>query len=128
MDIPQNLLYTDTHEWVRRETDDTIIIGISAHAQHLLGDLVFVDLPEIGKAVQSGEELAVLESVKAASDLYAPLDGEVIAVNTALQDTPELINQAPYGDGWIVKLKISEPQALETLLNDEAYTALIETA
>jgi glycine cleavage system H protein len=110
-EIPEDLRYAKTHEWVRVDEDTELVtIGITDHAQHALGDLVFVELPEIGQALEVGEECAVVESVKAASDIYSPLTGEVVAVNTSLIDNPELVNSSPYEEGWLIKL---QPEVLE---------------
>ncbi len=106
-ELPGDLEYTAEHEWLRKEEDGTVTIGITDHAQSALGDLVYVELPEIGQEVESGGEMAVVESVKAASDVYAPVSGEVVAVNDELADDPEKINADPYGDGWIVRVKPS---------------------
>ncbi len=122
--IPDDLKYTKSHEWVRDEGDGIVSIGISDHAQELLGDLVFVELPEADTTLAAGDECAVVESVKAASDVYSPLDGEVIEANETLADAPEAINEAPY-DNWIFKLKLSNPAQLDELLDAEAYTALV---
>ena len=102
-DLPGDLLYTKEHEWLRREDDGTVTIGITDHAQSALGDLVYVELPEVGQDVDEGGEMAVVESVKAASDVYAPIGGSITAVNEDLADDPEKINSDPYGDGWIVR-------------------------
>ncbi|MCW9023270.1 MAG: glycine cleavage system protein GcvH [Gammaproteobacteria bacterium] len=122
--VPQELRYTKNHEWVSLNDDGTVTIGITDHAQHLLGDLVFVELPEIGITFGQEEDCAVVESVKAASDVYCPLDGEVIGHNEALSDTPELINQDPYGDGWIFKLKPKDDGAFAELLDADAYNEI----
>ena len=122
--IPENLKYTKTHEWVL-ETDGTACIGITDNAQELLGDLVFVELPAIGKAIKAGETLGVLESVKAASDFYAPIDGVVSAINESLINNPALINSDPYNDGWLVKLTIDSGADLSHLLTAAGYNALI---
>ncbi|WP_293647840.1 glycine cleavage system protein GcvH [Thiolapillus sp.] len=122
---PDNLKYTKSHEWVRDEGDGTVSIGITDHAQELLGDLVFVELPEVGTQLTAGDECAVVESVKAASDVYSPLDGEVTEANEALADSPEAINEAPY-DNWIFRLRLSNPAQLDELLDAEAYAALAE--
>ena len=107
--IPTELRYAKTHEWARLEDDGTVVVGISDHAQSALGDLVFVEVPEAGTEVASGDACAIVESVKAASDVYSPIAGEIIAANEALGDAPEMINQDPYGDGWIMRIKgISE--------------------
>ncbi|ABE59164.1 MULTISPECIES: glycine cleavage system protein GcvH [Chromohalobacter] len=123
--IPANLRYTDSHEWVLDNGDGTVTIGITDHAQEALGDVVFVELPETGRELDAGEEFGVIESVKAASDLYLPLSGEIIAVNESLEDAPETVNDNPYEDGWIIKLKLAEPEALESLLDATAYDALV---
>lgn len=127
-DVPQSFKYTETHEWVRQEEDGTVTMGITDHAQHLLGDLVFVELPEVGRTVTGSEEFAVVESVKAASDVYSPIAGEVVAVNDALEDEPELINKDAYADGWMVKLRpeSSNPDDWEGLMDAEAYTQIAE--
>ncbi|HEC06795.1 MAG TPA: glycine cleavage system protein GcvH [Thiolapillus brandeum] len=122
---PDNLKYTKSHEWVRDEGDGTVSVGITDHAQELLGDLVFVELPEVGTQLTAGDECAVVESVKAASDVYSPLDGEVTEANEALADSPEAINEAPY-DNWIFRLRLSNPAQLDELLDAEAYAALAE--
>ena len=119
-EIPEELKYTKSHEWVRDEGDGVVAVGITDHAQELLGDLVFVELPEVGSQLTAGSECAVVESVKAASDLYSPLDGEVVEVNEALGDSPEAINEAPY-ENWIFKLKVSDPAQLDDLLDATAY-------
>jgi glycine cleavage system H protein len=120
-EIPSDLKYLQSHEWARIEEDDLIVVGISDHAQEALGDLVYVELPEIDAEVNAGEEAGVVESVKAASDIYAPVAGVVVAVNEALADTPELVNSDPYGDGWIYQLKIKDPSELDGLLTAEDY-------
>jgi len=124
-EIPEDLLYTKSHEWVRRADDGSVIIGITDHAQEALGDMVFVDLPEAGGAVESGADLAVVESVKAASDVYAPISGEVEESNSALADTPELINSDPYGEAWFVRLRPSNAAELDGLLNAADYAAVV---
>ncbi|MDR5905930.1 glycine cleavage system protein GcvH [Franzmannia qiaohouensis] len=124
--IPSNLRYTKSHEWVLDNGDGTVTLGITDHAQQALGDVVFVELPEVGQELASGEEFGVIESVKAASDLYAPLGGEVVAVNDALEDAPETVNESPYEDGWIAKLKLSDSDALDALLDAEAYGAVVD--
>ena len=124
---PQDLKYAETHEWVRDEGDGVVSVGISDHAQELLGDLVFVELPEVGAALTAGDECAVIESVKAASDVYSPLTGEVTEVNELLADAPETINDDPYVDGWIFKLKAADSAELENLMDADAYTAHAES-
>ncbi len=123
MNVPANLKYTKSHEWVRAETDGTVTVGITDHAQELLGDLVFVDLPEIGKKLAAEQEAAVVESVKAASDVYAPLAGTITEVNTAVADKPELINEDAYA-AWLFKMQPANIGDLATLLDAEAYTAV----
>nr|WP_108447494.1 glycine cleavage system protein GcvH [Halomonas denitrificans] len=122
--IPANLRYAESHEWVLDNGDGSVTIGITDHAQEALGDVVFVELPEVGKTLAVGDEFGVIESVKAASDLYAPIAGEVIAVNEALEDAPETINEAPYADGWIMKVRLDDAAALESLLDADAYQAV----
>lgn len=125
-DIPTELKYARTHEWVREEDDGTVTVGISDHAQGALGDVVFVELPEMGADIDAGAEVAVVESVKAASDIYAPVSGEVVAVNDVLEDAPETVNSDPYGDGWIFKLRPSNAEEMVDLLDAEAYTEVAE--
>ncbi|MDG4561413.1 MAG: glycine cleavage system protein GcvH [Candidatus Competibacter sp.] len=120
--IPVDLCYSESHEWARANDDGTVTIGITDHAQHLLGDLVFVEIPEVGRAVAAAESCAVVESVKAASDVYSPLEGVIVEVNEALADTPELINEDPYGEGWIFRLKTTA--TLDGLLDAAAYEAI----
>ena len=122
---PDDLMYTKDHEWIRDEGDGTAAVGVTDHAQELLGDLVFVELPEVGATLASGAECAVVESVKAASDVYSPLNGEVTAVNDALGDTPETINEDPYGDGWIFKLKVADAAELDDLLDAAGYIEVV---
>ncbi len=120
--IPVDLCYSESHEWARANDDGTVTVGITDHAQHLLGDLVFVEIPEVGRAVAAAESCAVVESVKAASDVYSPLEGVIVEVNEALADTPELINEDPYGEGWIFRLKTTA--TLDGLLDAAAYEAI----
>jgi glycine cleavage system H protein len=122
--VPADLRYAKSHEWVRVE-GDIATVGITDHAQHELTDVVFVELPAVGRDVSVGEGCAVVESVKTASDIYAPIAGQVTAVNKAVVDNPALVNSAPFGDGWFFKLKISNPSQLETLLKPDAYRAQI---
>jgi len=124
-EIPANLKYAKSHEWVEDLGDGTVKIGISDHAQELLGDMVFVELPEEGAAVSVGEECAVVESVKAASDVYSPVTGEVVAVNEDLADSPDLVNHHPYADGWIMQVKLTEEGELEELMDADAYGELV---
>ena len=123
-ELPGDLLYTNDHEWLRREDDGSVSIGITDHAATALGDLVYVELPEVGQDVDEGGEMAVVESVKAASDVYAPIAGTVIAVNEALSDDPEIINSDPYGEGWIVRLQPGGDEG--DLLSPDAYQALLD--
>ena len=125
--IPAELKYLESHEWVRVETDGTVTIGISDHAQGALGDLVFVEVPEIGKTLKKGNAAAVVESVKAASDVYSPISGEVIAGNDALSSAPELVNQDPYGQGWLFKIKPTSQDELTSLLDAKAYEKVVES-
>ena len=124
-DTPKDLLYTKSHEWVRNEGDGTVTIGITDHAQEQLGDLVFVDLPEVGSKLSVGDDCAVVESVKAASDVYSPVSGEVVEVNEALDGSPETINEDAFGDGWMFKLRLDSADELEALLDADAYDALV---
>jgi glycine cleavage system H protein len=126
--LPAELKYTRSHEWARLNDDGTVTIGITDHAQEQLGDLVFVEIPKLNSTVAAGETCAVVESVKAASDIYAPLAGEVIEANAALTESPELINKDPFGDGWMFKLQPDNATALEDLMDAEAYQSHIETA
>ncbi len=123
--VPGDLKYTSSHEWVRAEDDGTVTVGISDHAQDSLGDLVFVETPEIDRAVEAGEACAVVESVKAASDIYAPVAGTIIDANSELQDSPELVNTDPYGEGWIMRIRIDDPDVLEELMGADAYENLL---
>lgn len=124
--IPSDLKYISSHEWVRLEDDGTVTIGITDHAQELLGDVVYVELPELESEVALEDEIAVVESVKAASDIYAPLSGTIIAVNEDLEDAPETVNSSPYDDGWMFKMKPSEESEIDNLIDAEAYAAEIE--
>ena len=125
-DIPGDLKFLSSHEWARVESDGTITIGISDHAQDLLGDIVFVELPEVGQSVDAENDTAIVESVKAASDIYSPLSGEVIEVNSLLEDQPEIINSSPYEDGWFYKLTPSDLDELNNLLSPEDYSEVCE--
>jgi len=122
---PNDRRYAKSHEWAKREDDGSISVGISDHAQEALGDVVFVELPEVGKQLAAGQEAGVVESVKAASDIYAPIGGEVIAVNESLQDSPEQLNGEPY-QSWIFRLKPSDVSELDNLLDSSAYQASID--
>ncbi|KQN64650.1 glycine cleavage system protein GcvH [Erwinia sp. E602] len=123
--VPSELKYCESHEWVRKDADGIYTVGITEHAQELLGDMVFVELPEVGNVYGKDDECAVAESVKAASDIYAPIGGEIIAINDVLQTSPELINSEPYGDGWLFRIKASNEAELATLLSAEAYSSSI---
>ncbi len=120
---PSELKYAATHEWARLEEDGTVTVGISDHAQEALGDVVFVELPDVGATLAAGDEAGVVESVKAASDVYAPVGGTVSAVNEQLEDEPETVNSDPYNDGWFYKLEGVDPAELDNLLSAEAYIA-----
>lgn len=125
-EIPADLKYATTHEWARLEEDGTVTVGITDHAQQALGDVVFVEHPEIGQKLAGEEEAGVVESVKAASDIYAPVAGTVLEVNAALDDAPETVNQDPYGDGWFFKLEPDDAADLEQLLDADAYAEVCE--
>tara|TARA_A100000171_G_C2128005_1_gene144817 strand:- start:896 stop:1279 length:384 start_codon:yes stop_codon:yes gene_type:complete len=125
-DLPSELHYTATHEWIRVEEDHSVTIGITDHAQDLLGDIVFIELPEEGSTVAAKDELSVIESVKAASDIYAPVSGEIIAVNEDLADAPETVNSSPYEEGWICRILPSNPAELEELLDADTYAGMCE--
>ena len=125
-EAPTELRYVATHEWARLEEDGSVSVGISDHAQDALGDVVYVELPELDSDVTGGSEAGVVESVKAASDIYSPIDGTVIAVNDALEDRPELVNNDPYGDGWFFKIGAEDPEEIEGLLSAEDYRQVCE--
>ena len=125
--IPNDLKYATSHEWVRDEGNGVFTVGISEHAQDLLGDMVFVELPDVGDVVAQGDDVAVAESVKAASDIYAPVSGEIVAVNDALNDSPELVNSAPYADGWMFKIKVSDESELAGLLDAAGYQSVVDS-
>lgn len=125
-ELPGDLLFTREHEWLRREDDGSVTIGITDHAQAALGDLVYVELPEVGQDVDSGGDMAVVESVKAASDVYAPIDGNIVAVNEELADDPEKINSDPYGDGWIVRVQPGGAIDESELLSPDDYQAVLD--
>lgn len=121
MNVPDDVKYMESHEWVKQVAEGEATVGISDHAQEELSDVVYLELPEVGKIVAKGDRVAVVESVKAASDIYAPLSGEIIEVNKALADTPELMNSDPFGAGWIFTMKFTDAAELETLMDAEAY-------
>ena len=123
---PNDLKYAATHEWARLEADGTVTVGITDHAQDALGDVVFVELPELNANLDAGDEAGVVESVKAASDIYAPVSGEVIEINSVLEDAPETVNEEPYNDGWFYKLQPSDTTELENLLSAEDYATQCE--
>lgn len=125
--IPEELKYTKSHEWVRVEEDGSLTVGITEHAQGLLGDMVFVELPEVGESYEAEQDCAVVESVKAASDVYCPVEGEVVEVNEELEDEPEQINVNSYHDGWIFRITPSNPDDLDNLMNADDYAALVES-
>ena len=127
-DFPAEIKYAETHEWVRLEDDGTVVVGITDHAQDALGDIVYVELPEVGASADSGGEVAVVESVKAASDIYSPVSGEIVDINSALEDQPETVNQSPYGDGWLFRVKLAEPEDVQNLMDADAYKAMIDAA
>ncbi len=123
MSVPSDLLYSRTHEWTRREDEEHVVVGISQYAQDQLGEVVYVELPEVGRVVDGGEELGTLESVKAVSEFFAPVAGEVVAVNERLEDEPNLVNEDPYGDGWLLRIKPSGAEG--DLLSPEQYEELL---
>jgi glycine cleavage system H protein len=125
-EVPADLRYTRSHEWVKDNGDGTVTVGITDHAQEALGDIVFVETPEVGRQVDAEEACAVVESVKAASDIYAPIAGEVVDANQVLADTPDAINQGPYGDGWIFALRPKNPGDMDQLLDATAYQAIVD--
>ncbi len=124
-DFPNEIRYVETHEWVRLD-DGQAVVGISDHAQDALGDVVYVELPEIGATVGKGDEIAVVESVKAASDIYAPLAGSVVSVNQALEDSPELVNESPYGEGWFFTIAVDNVADADALLTAQEYQQICE--
>ncbi len=126
-EFPDDLRFLDTHEWGRLDADGFVTVGISDHAQHELGDVVFVELPEVDTEVAARDEVAVVESVKAASDIYSPVSGTVVAINEALEDTPEVVNDSPYSDGWFFKIIPSDIAELSRLLSADEYRQVCET-
>ena len=125
-DVPSDLRYRDSHEWVRLEDDGSVVVGISDHAQAALGDIVFVELPEPGLSYAQGDACAVVESVKAASDIYAPISGEIIEFNPALEDDPSLVNSDPYGDGWLFSMAPTDGDEIDGLMGKKEYIESIE--
>ena len=126
-EVPSNLKFLESHEWARLEEDGTVTVGISDHAQELLGDIVFVELPDIGKEVTQSGDTAIVESVKAASDVYSPLSGEITEINEALIDNPEIINTSPYESGWCFKIKPQDISEMDKLLDAQAYESSSES-
>jgi glycine cleavage system H protein len=124
-EVPGNLKYVATHEWARQEGEEIVTVGITDHAQDLLGDIVYIELPTIGQHVSGGDECGVVESVKAASDIYSPLTGEVVEINEDLQQKPALVNEDPYGSGWIFRLRVKQPNEFNELLTPENYVKQI---
>ena len=124
MSVPEGLLYTKEHEWIRQE-GDVVVVGITHHAQDQLGDVVYVELPEVGASIEEGDTFGTVESVKAVSDLYAPVTGEVVAINEVLEDAPESVNTDAYGEGWMIKVAVSDFSELDTLLTAEQYKDLV---
>lgn len=122
---PKELKYTSDHEWVRVE-DGMAVVGITSYAQEQLGDVVFVELPETGEEMDAGDSFGVIESVKTVSDMYMPVDGKIVAVNEDLEDNPELLNEDPFGDGWIVKIEISDPSQIDELMDSQEYEKTTE--
>lgn len=126
--IPVGIKYSKSHEWVENLGDGSVRVGITDHAQALLGDMVFIEAPEVGATVALGEECAVVESVKAASDVYCPVSGEVVEVNESLMDAPEVVNHDPYGGGWIMRIQLSNADELNALMDADDYNAMIESS
>ena len=126
LNFPEDLSYTKEHEWIRSLDGDTVRVGITAYAQDQLGDIVFVDLPQVGDIFKQEEELTTVESVKAVSEVYMPIGGQILAVNTALEDSPELINSDPYNEGWIIEIKPNDSSDLEELMSREAYLEMLQ--
>jgi len=127
MELDQNAKYASTHEWARME-DDLVVVGISDHAQDSMSDIVYIELPDVGDTIDQGEEFGVVESAKAVSDVYMPVGGEIVEVNSALDGSPELVNGSPYGDGWMIKIRPADAAQLDELLSPEAYQTETEEA
>lgn len=125
MSVPSDLKYAESHEWVRADNGDIVTIGITDYAQAKMTELVYVELPEVGRSVNASDEIAVVESVKSASDIYAPVSGEIVAVNEALVDNPATVNSSPFDEGWMLKIRMANPQELNSLLDAAAYEATI---
>ncbi len=126
MEIPDDYLFTDEHEWARKEGDGTVAIGITEHAQDLLGDVVYVELPRVGDPVEAGHDFGVIESVKTASELYAPVSGEVTGVHEDLIDTPEWVNESPYEDGWMIRVEVEDTDEFDELMDANAYAEFVK--
>ncbi|SDX35013.1 glycine cleavage system protein GcvH [Marinobacter mobilis] len=124
-EIPANVKYIETHQWVRLEGDGTATVGITDFAQEQLGDVVYIGLPEVGATVNGGEEAGVAESVKSASDVFSPVTGEVLAINESLEDEPEMVNEDPYGEGWLFKVKLADEGELDSLMDADTYAELV---
>lgn len=124
-ELPDNLLYTKDHEWIRLLDDGTAVVGITDYAQESLGDITFIELPEVGATFETGDVFGVVESVKAASDLYMPLSGEVVEVNEAVDAAPELVNQAAFSEGWLLKIRLKEQSEVENLMKPDEYASII---
>lgn len=125
-EFPTELKYASSHEWARLESDGSVVVGITDHAQDALGDVVYIELPEMGASVDAGSEVAVIESVKAASDIYSPVTGEVVEINPALEDEPETVNSSPYADGWLFRVMPSDMGSMEDLMDADSYAASVE--
>ena len=123
--VPKNLHYTKDHEWIKVEADGTVTVGITDYAQAALGDVTFIDLPKVGKQLEAADVFGTVESVKAASDLYSPVSGEVIAINSSLNDTPDLVNREPYEKAWMIKIKLKSAAELDKLLDSSSYPSLL---
>ena len=125
-DCPAELKYASSHEWTRLESDGSVVVGITDHAQDALGDVVYIELPEVGAHIDAGSEVAVIESVKAASDIYSPVTGDVTEINLILEDEPESVNSSPYGDGWLFRVMPTDVSSMGDLMDAEAYAASVE--
>jgi glycine cleavage system H protein len=125
-EVPAELKYASSHEWTRLESDGSVVVGITDHAQDALGDVVYIELPEVGAHVDAGSEVAVIESVKAASDIYSPVTGDVTEINPGLEDEPESVNSSPYGDGWLFRIMPTDVSSMGDLMDAEAYAASVE--
>jgi len=125
-EVPAELKYASSHEWTRLESDGSVVVGITDHAQDALGDVVYIELPEVGAHIDAGSEVAVIESVKAASDIYSPVTGDVTEINPGLEDEPESVNSSPYGDGWLFRVMPTDVSRMGDLMDAEAYAASVE--